>query len=103
MARPTVTEYIERATAVGLSWPLPAELEETSLERLLFPPRSVQPTTPRAMPNWPTVHEELQRKGVTLFLLWHEYKAHASHRLWLHLVLYAVPGLGAETRSGHAP
>jgi transposase len=75
VARPTVTEYIERATAVGLSWPLPAELDETSLERLLFPPRSVQPTTPRPMPNWPTVHEELQRKGVTLFLLWHEYKA----------------------------
>jgi transposase len=27
------------------------------------------------MPNWPTGHEELQRKGVTLFLLWHEDKA----------------------------
>jgi transposase len=75
VARPTVTEYIERATAVGLSWPLPAELDETSLERLLVPPRSVQPTTPRPMPNWPTGHEELQRKGVTLFLLWHEDKA----------------------------
>ena len=23
VARPTVTEYLERATAVGLSWPLP--------------------------------------------------------------------------------
>src|SRR5215510_5376836 len=28
VARPTVTEYIERATAVGLSWPLPPEVDE---------------------------------------------------------------------------
>ena len=26
-------------------------------------------------PDWPTVHHELKRKGVTLFLLWQEYKA----------------------------
>src|SRR5262245_34208857 len=75
VARPTVTEYVERATAVGLSWPLPADLDETALERLLFPPRPSQLEPTRAIPEWPTVHEELQRKGVTLFLLWHEYKA----------------------------
>jgi DNA-directed RNA polymerase specialized sigma24 family protein len=27
-ARPTVADYLERATAVGLSWPLPPELDE---------------------------------------------------------------------------
>jgi transposase len=27
------------------------------------------------MPDWATVHQELKRKGVTLFLLWQEYKA----------------------------
>jgi transposase len=27
------------------------------------------------VPNWATVHHELKRKGVTLFLLWQEYKA----------------------------
>jgi transposase len=68
VARPTVTEYLERATAVGLSWPLPVDLDETALERLLFPPR-VRPTEPqRAVPDWGTVHTELQRKSVTLFL-----------------------------------
>jgi transposase len=75
VARPTVTEYIERATAVGLSWPLPADLDETALDRLLFPPRPTHPEPTRAVPDWPTVHAELQRKGVTLFLLWQEYKA----------------------------
>jgi len=27
------------------------------------------------MPDWATVHQELTRKGVTLALLWQEYKA----------------------------
>ena len=74
VARPTVTEYLERATAVGLKWPLPPDLNDTALERLLFPPRA-RPTEPqRAVPDWSTVHTELQRKSVTLFLLWQEYK-----------------------------
>ncbi len=51
VARPPVTEYIERATAVGLSWPLPADLDETALERLLFPPRPSQPEPTRAVPD----------------------------------------------------
>lgn len=75
VARPIVTEYLERATAVGLSWPLPPELDEAALERLLFPPRVRPATPPRAVPDWATVHTELQRKSVTLFLLWQEYKA----------------------------
>jgi transposase len=75
VARPTVTEYLERATAVGLSWPLPSDLDDATLERLLFPPRTRPATPQRAVPDWPTVHSELQRKSVTLFLLWQEYKA----------------------------
>jgi len=50
------------------------QYQNTLLERLLFPPR-VRPTeSQRAVPDWPTVHSELQRKSVTLFLLWQEYK-----------------------------
>ncbi|MBM4258004.1 MAG: IS21 family transposase [Deltaproteobacteria bacterium] len=74
VARPTVTEYLERATAAGLSWPLPPELDESALERVLFPPRAQPVTSPRAVPDWATVHRELQRKSVTLLLLWQEYK-----------------------------
>lgn len=75
VARPTVTEYLERATAVGLSWPLPADLDESALERLLFPALPRQSEPPRPLPEWPVIHAELQRKGVTLFLLWQEYRA----------------------------
>jgi DNA-binding MarR family transcriptional regulator len=37
ISRPTVTEYIRRAEAAGLSWPLPVEMDEAQLEQRLFP------------------------------------------------------------------
>ena len=35
--RSTVTEYLERFTKAGLTWPLPADLDDSTLEHLLFP------------------------------------------------------------------
>lgn len=73
VAPSTVHRYVAIAKAAGLSWPLPAGLDETDLERLLFPPVSERPKL-RAEPDWGHVHTEYKRKGVTLILLWQEYK-----------------------------
>ncbi len=73
ISRPTVADYVQRAHAAGVAWPLPASLDEGALERLVFPGPSSLHTSPPALPEWATVHQELQRKGVTLFLLWQEY------------------------------
>ncbi len=70
-----VAEYVRRAERAGLSWPLPPEMDNAQLERLLFPPPIQVPSSERPIPDWTTVHQELKRKGVTLFLLWEEYKA----------------------------
>lgn len=72
LGRTTVGEYLQRAEAVGLSWPLPADLDEEALEARLF----TQPLPPasRPLPDWVEVQRELKRKGVTRFLLWQEYK-----------------------------
>jgi transposase len=75
LARPTVTEYLCRAEAAGVAWPLPADLDEGALAQLLFPPRAAVPVERRPVPDWAAVHQELKRKGVTLWLLWQEYKA----------------------------
>lgn len=79
ISRSTVAEYVRRAGAAGLAWPLPEELDEGALEALLFPPpRAPSSVTAqmRPQPGWPQLHLELKRhKGVTLFLLWQEYKA----------------------------
>ena len=34
----TVQRFLQRATAAKLPWPLPEDLDDTQLEKLLFPP-----------------------------------------------------------------
>ena len=75
LSRPTIADYVHRAKAAGLSWPLPAALDETALEQRLFPPPPAKGTLMHLAPDWAQVHHELKRKGVTLLLLWQEYKA----------------------------
>src|SRR5215475_13260520 len=75
LSRPTVAAYVQRAQATGLSWPLPEGLDEAALARLLFPPSPTHSVFPPLAPDWAQVHQELKRKGVTLLLLWQEYKA----------------------------
>lgn len=70
----TVGDLLSRAHAAGVVWPLPPELDEAALEARLYPP---DPPGPGVLvpPDWSYVHRELRRKGVTLMLLWQEYKA----------------------------
>jgi transposase len=70
----TVSGLLHRAEAAGLGWPLAPELDDRALERLLYPGAQGRPHTGRAEPDWATVDAELRRKGVTLELLWIEYK-----------------------------
>ncbi|MCP5345356.1 MAG: IS21 family transposase [Gammaproteobacteria bacterium] len=74
IGRPTVSEYLRRAESAGLRWPLPDDLDEARLERLLFPPPPDLPAQQRGIPDWANIHGELKRPGVTLFLLWQEYR-----------------------------
>src|SRR3984957_1195992 len=73
----TVSSYLSRARAFGITWPLPDDLDDAALEALLFPPPSGIPTDQRPMPDWAWVHRELRRPDVTLALLWEEYRASA--------------------------
>ena len=69
----TVSEYLGRAKREGLEWPLPVELDDTALEARLFP-RAGPASGERARPDLEQVHQELKRVGVTLYLLWEEYR-----------------------------
>lgn len=71
----TVRGYLRRSEQAGLSWPLPDTLSDTQLEQRLFPPPIMMPAGERPLPDWASLNKELRRKGVTLFLLWQEYKA----------------------------
>lgn len=70
----TVSEYVTHAKAAGLSWPLPEGLSGDELEELLFPKRGPASRRSIPQPDWARVHQELRRKGVTLSLLWIEYR-----------------------------
>lgn len=74
IARSTVADYIKRAQAAGLSWPLPPALTDTALEAHLFQLPDTVPGQPRPLPDWGEIHHQMKRKGVTLALLWQEYR-----------------------------
>ena len=73
-----VTNTVQRAVQKGLSWPLPADLDDSRLEAMLY--RQAAPRSQYAQPDYALMHQELKRKGVTLQLLWEEYEAaHGEH------------------------
>ncbi len=69
----TVADYLMRARAAGVGWPLPETMDDAALESRLYPP-SPAAAVGRSPPDFGAVHRELRRKGVTLELLWVEYR-----------------------------
>jgi transposase len=74
IGRSTVHDYLYRVQQADLTWPLPAEIDEATLERQLFPSTDPVVQEKRQMPSMEYLHQELKKKGVTLQLLWYEYK-----------------------------
>jgi hypothetical protein len=66
---------LRRAREAGISWPLPDDLGDAALECRLYPAPAAAAKDWRSRPDWPAVHRELRRKGVTLQLVWEEYRA----------------------------
>ena len=73
LSKGVVTKYVGRAAAAGLDWPAVQLLDDVALERRLLS----GPEKPRlyVQPDFGRIHQELRRKGVTLMLLWEEYRA----------------------------
>jgi transposase len=67
-------ECMRRARRVGLGWPLPEDMTDEGLESRLYPPPATKAKDQRPQPDWPRVHRELRRPGVTLQLLWEEHR-----------------------------
>lgn len=70
----TVSTYLQRARQAGISWPLPEDIDERTLGRLLFPSQTATGQRRFVEPDYPGVHQELKHKGVTKQLLWQEYR-----------------------------
>ena len=73
-SRHTVRDVLQAAKEQGISWPLSDDVANADLEQLLFPNRH-KASSQYAEPDYPYIHRELARSGVTLTLLWEEYCA----------------------------
>lgn len=73
LARSTVGEYQARAKALGIDWEAAQRLGDEELKSRFQPPP--EPQCSKAEPDYDLLQRESKRKGVTLYLLWEEYRA----------------------------
>ena len=71
VSRNTVARVVKAASDHGLSKDALESMEETELHHTLFPEEAMLPTL--VTPDFPYIHKELLKNGVTLKLLWQEY------------------------------
>src|SRR5258708_17648107 len=72
-----VHNYLKRAAAAGIAWPIPAEgWDEQRVEQALFGERQVVKRLPeQVLPDFPALHAQLQQhRPLTLQLAWEEYR-----------------------------
>ena len=69
-----VAQYLQRAQQAGLAWPLPESIGEDQLRDLLLASASTPRQARRPLPSMELLHQQLARKGLTLQLLWEEYR-----------------------------
>ena len=72
LGRTTVGEYLARARAAGMRYADVAEMSEAAVEAVLF--KCPEPTVVRPTPDWSAVAADMRQRGVTLQLLWQEYR-----------------------------
>jgi transposase len=83
VSKGVVAKYLGLAGAAGLTWTAIADLDEAALERRLLGRDGVDDRL--VEPDFAHMHIELRRKGVTLMLLWAEYRAaNEGHRTWAY-------------------
>lgn len=73
ISKGVVAKYVRLASTAGLTWPIPEALDDSALEKLLYRQGNAHEPT-FTEPDYALVHQELKRKGVTLTLLWEEYR-----------------------------
>lgn len=71
----TVREYLARAKTIGLTYEKVEKMDDEELKSVLKAECTEKEQSVHPQPDWEWVHQELKKKGVTLKLLWEEYKA----------------------------
>ena len=104
VARSTIQDNLKRAAAAGLAWPLADDVTDETLETRLFGRAGVaQGQRRRAEPDWAALARELKRPGVTMTILWEEYRGGPSRGLRLQSLLRSAARIRTAADAGDAP
>ena len=55
VGKTAVSEYVSRAKVIGITWPIPPEIDDAELERRLFTPAGFHDGPTRTAPDWAKV------------------------------------------------
>lgn len=74
ISRTSAQRILLKAASRNLSWPLDEKYTDEILNDLLFKKEELENTHNKINPDWAEVQKELLKKGLTLKLLWTEYR-----------------------------
>lgn len=77
VGKATFSEIARHARDAGVAWPLAGTLSDDELQARLYPPPRSRSSTRRAH-DCATLHQELERQGLTLQLLWEQCRTHCG-------------------------
>jgi hypothetical protein len=106
MPKTTVGDYLARAEAAGIRYADVAGMSEEAVEALLF--QRAELPEQRPMPDWLWVSAELGRRGVTLMLVWEEYRqqhrnGYSYSQFRRHFLDHTSASVEPRMRREHAP
>lgn len=106
VSKTTVGRYRGLIAKHSYTWEHLSSLNSQALHALLN--RGYQRFTHKRMPDWAGMHEEMQKVGVTLLLLWEEYRGinpddALSYSQFTHYYRRYVRSLGLSMRQSHRP
>jgi transposase len=81
ISKTTVSEIALYARTAGIDWPLASTLSDEELQKRLYPPPRPR-SSHRQEPDYAELHQELKRPGVTLQLLWEEYRERCGEQAY---------------------
>ena len=105
VSRRAVSQTLKRFAESGLDWRAAAGLDEPALEKALYPPRPALPA--RGDVDWEGVEKALAGRGVTLKLLWEEWRGShpdgMSYVTWCRRFRAWRPGPAVTMRQNRRP
>ena len=72
-----IQKILTTAREHNISWPIPDDWDDQVLMEKLYPKPLPRRCSRYEEPVWFDIHQEIKKKGVTMLLLWEEYREHA--------------------------